>query len=78
METVLQVAVILVSIVLVGVLLLQTKGTGLGAVLGGSDSGIFRTRRGLEKILFRFTIVWASLFVVLALISARLIAGPPG
>lgn len=78
METILQVAVILVSVVLVAALLLQTKGTGLGAVLGGSDSGIFRTRRGLEKIIFRFTIVWASLFVVLALISARLIAGRPG
>lgn len=77
METAIQILVVLVSVVLVGVLLLQTKGSGLGAVLG-SDSGIFRTRRGLEKILFRFTIVWASLFVLLALISARLIAARPG
>ncbi len=60
---------ILISIVLVIVILLQVRETGTG--LFGSAQASFRTRRGLEKTFFQFTIVLAFSFLVLSIISAR-------
>ncbi len=63
---------ILVSTVSMAVsILLQQRGSGLGAAFGG-DSGIYRSRRGVEKVLFQFTIVAAIVFglsVILAILS---------
>ena len=42
--------------------LLQSRGAGLGATFGG-DSSVYRSRRGIEKRLFQFTVVLAVLFV---------------
>jgi preprotein translocase subunit SecG len=64
------IALIIVSVVLILVLLLQVRGGGLGGIFGQADS-TFRTRRGLEKTLFQFTIVLVVVFVVLAILSAR-------
>jgi preprotein translocase subunit SecG len=66
--TTLNIAQILVSIALSIVLLLQAKGSGFGAGLGGSTS-MFRTRRGIEKTLFQLTIVLVVLFVIISLFS---------
>lgn len=66
--TMLNIAQILVSVALAVVLLLQAKGSGFGAGLGGSTS-MFRTRRGIEKTLFQLTIVLAGLFIIISLIS---------
>jgi preprotein translocase subunit SecG len=66
--TTLNIAQILVSIALSIVLLLQAKGSGFGAGLGGSTS-MFRTRRGIEKTLFQLTIVLVVLFIVISLVS---------
>jgi len=72
METVIQTAVIIISVALVFVILIQTRGSGgLGGIFGGAESSGFRTRRGVEHILFRFTIVLAVIFVAVAAISAR-------
>ncbi len=59
---------ILVSIVLVAVIVLQSKGTGLGAAFGGTTS--YHTKRGMEKSLFATTIILSIAFVVLAMINA--------
>lgn len=66
MKSILNIAQIAVSAVLVAAILMQSRGTGLGATFGG-DGNVFRTKRGLEKILFRSTIVFAVLFFGLAL-----------
>ncbi|OIO52492.1 preprotein translocase subunit SecG [Candidatus Uhrbacteria bacterium CG_4_10_14_0_8_um_filter_58_22] len=66
MKLALNIAQIVVSVILVTGILLQARGTGLGATFGG-DGNVYRTKRGLEKILFRSTIVFASLFFALAL-----------
>lgn len=66
--TTLNIAQILVSVALSAVLLLQAKGSGFGAGLGGSTS-MFRTRRGIEKTLFQLTIVLVIVFVVISLLS---------
>lgn len=57
----LQIGIVALAVLLVAAILLQARGTGLGAVFGG-EGNIYRTKRGLEKILFRFTIVAAVLF----------------
>lgn len=59
---------IVVSVLLIGAILLQQKGTGLSATFGGGDGNVYRTRRGLERIIFIVTIV----LIVLLLGSAIL------
>jgi preprotein translocase subunit SecG len=59
----------IISIALIVLILLQTKGSGLGGLFGGSDSSIYRTRRGLEKTLFNLTIALAVAFFVVAIIN---------
>ncbi len=70
-DTALNVAQILISALLVAVLLLQAKGSGFGAALGGSTSSTFRTRRGVEKTLFQLTIVLIVIFVLISFFSVR-------
>lgn len=70
MQTYFFVAQIIVAVVLIVVLLLQVRGGGLGGIFGQADT-TFRTRRGLEKTLFQFTIVLVLVFIVLAILSAR-------
>ncbi|GMR19279.1 MAG: hypothetical protein BMS9Abin34_411 [Patescibacteria group bacterium] len=60
---------ILISLLLVLLILLQGGGAGLSSAFGGGGGETFRTRRGMEKILFYSTIVTTVLFV-LALMSA--------
>ena len=69
MERALQIVSIIVSIVLIVLILLQVKGAGLGDLLGGSEGGVTRTRRGLEKTLFQITIGLAIGFMAVAILS---------
>jgi preprotein translocase subunit SecG len=57
----------LVAVALVAVILLQVHGGGLGGIFGQPDA-VYRTRRGIEKTLFRLTIILAAVFVALALV----------
>lgn len=70
MNTALNLVMIIVSVILILVILLQTKGSSFSGAFGGDTSSIYRTRRGLEKTLFQFTIGIGIAFVVLALISS--------
>jgi preprotein translocase subunit SecG len=62
------IAEIIISIVLILVLLIQTRGAGFGGTFN-SDSSVFRTRRGIEKTLFQLTIALAVVFVVISILS---------
>lgn len=55
------------AVLLIIVILLQQKGSGLGAAFGGS-SNIYSTKRGLDKILFRSTIVISIVFFGISLV----------
>ena len=60
-QLILSIALIIFSVLLSITVLLQQRGSGLGMAFGG-DSNVFRTKRGLEKALFYFTIALAVLF----------------
>lgn len=62
---------ILLSILLVTAILLQQRGSGLGATFGGEGT-VFRTKRGVEKGLFYATIVIAVLFFATAILNVAL------
>ena len=58
---------IILAIVLVALVLMQTKGSDLGGFMGGGggdSGGTFRTRRGVEATMHRFTIIMSILFFV--------------
>ena len=57
-----------VSILLIVTILVQVRGQGGG--LFGSAEASFRTRRGIDLALFRFTIGLIALFIGLSIISA--------
>jgi protein translocase SecG subunit len=67
MNTVLLVAQIILSILITGAILLQAQGSGLGSTWGGGGE-TYHTRRGLEKVIFIFTIIAVGLFIVLSIV----------
>ena len=75
MSTSLSIAQIIICIALCTAILLQSKGTGLGSVFGGSGS-VFQTRRGAEKGLFQLTIVLAVVFGLMSIATAALAPSP--
>ena len=67
-ELVLFLALVLSAVGLVAAILMQSRGSGLGATFGGGDASTFRTRRGVEQRLYQFTIILAVIFVSVAMI----------
>ena len=70
MEELLQVAQLVVSVAVAASILLQARGTGLSGTFGG-ESTAYRSRRGLERTLFRLTVVFIAFYVIISLVSAR-------
>ena len=70
LDSVLNVAQIIVSIVLVVVILLQAPEGGLSPAFGGGGGEMYRSRRNVEKFLLGATIVLA---IILALLSIALL-----
>ena len=69
METALYIAQIITASVLILIVLTQNRSGGLGSAFGGDSSSVYRTRRGIEKTLFNFTIGAAVAFLVLSIVS---------
>lgn len=63
-----QILTALITIVLV---VIQSKGTGIGSTFGG-DMGFYGTKRGAEKMLFVLTIILATTFVISSLAAVLL------
>lgn len=62
---------IVASILLVVSVLLQNRAEGLGKMFGGGGE-VFRTKRGLEKFLYYFTIALIAIVVILSLTLLKL------
>ncbi|HEV2006072.1 MAG TPA: preprotein translocase subunit SecG [Candidatus Limnocylindrales bacterium] len=67
---------LIVAIALTFSILLQSRGSGLGGTFGG-DSAVYRSRRGIERRLWQFTIVLIVLFSLFSLSSFLLSPSNP-
>jgi protein translocase SecG subunit len=54
---------IVLSVLIIILILLQERSSGMSGLLGGDSSGYFQARRGMEKIIFYSTIVLCVIFV---------------
>ena len=73
LQNALNIVTILISATLVTIIILQSKGSGFGGIFGGRDAlNPMRTRRGLEKTLFVFTVGLTVVFLLISLISSLL------
>ncbi|MBU1031619.1 preprotein translocase subunit SecG [Patescibacteria group bacterium] len=59
---------ITLAILLILIIIIQQKGSGLGSSFGG-NMGFYRTKRGAEKLLFYATIVLSVAFIISALVG---------
>ncbi|TAK00170.1 MAG: preprotein translocase subunit SecG [Chloroflexota bacterium] len=59
---------LIVSVALCLAILLQARGAGLSGAFGG-DSAVYRSRRGIERRLWQFTIILIALFVLFSMAS---------
>jgi preprotein translocase subunit SecG len=69
-EAALNIITILVSILLIMMIMIQTKGSSFGTGFGGDGGSMYTTRRGFERTLFNATIGVAIFFVFLAIVSS--------
>jgi len=71
MSLYLNIALMVIAVALILAILFQVKGGGLGGIFGQADT-VYRTRRGVEKTLFNFTIVLAALFIIVSIVTLKL------
>ena len=72
MENYLNIALIIISVLLIVSVIMQSKGAGLGGLTGADSGSVFTARRGVERTLFRLTIVLSVVFFVLVLVLVYL------
>ena len=68
MNPILAVGQIIVSVFHIIAVLMQARGVGLSSAFGG-DSSVYRSRRGIERQLMRFTVLLVVLFVLFSLVG---------
>jgi len=71
MQTYLSIAQIVLSVALILAILLQVHGGGLGGIFGQANT-VFRTKRGVERTLFKLTIVLVVLFIAISIVMLRI------
>jgi preprotein translocase subunit SecG len=69
MEVYLNIAQIITSVALVAVILLQVRSGGLGGVFGGTESSVYKTRRGVERTLFNITVGLSIAFFIITILN---------
>ena len=65
-----QAAQVVLAVIVIVVVLLQVRNAGVSA-LGGSDSSFFASRRGIDRVLFNFTIGISILFFFVSVLAVR-------
>ncbi len=68
MKEVITVIQIIIALSLMAAILVQARGTGLGSTWGGGGE-FYRSKRGMERIIFIATIVLAAAFLLISIIS---------
>ena len=67
MVTYINIALIIISVLLILSVILQSKGAGLGGLTGADTGSIFTARRGIERTLFWVTIILSVIFFALVI-----------
>ena len=75
MQVYLNIAQIIVSTALIVIIIFQARSSSAGSMFGGSDTSVFRTRRGVEKTIYNATIALSVLFFALALLNVLAAGG---
>jgi preprotein translocase subunit SecG len=70
----LNIALIIISVLLIFSVIIQSKGAGLGGLTGADTGSIFTARRGVERTLFWVTIILSVVFFALV-ITLLILAG---
>lgn len=65
----LNIAQIIISIALIAIILFQVRSGGMGNVFGGSETAVYKTRRGIERTLFHVTIGLSVAFFVITILN---------
>ena len=68
MKNIFLIANIILSMLIVIFILIQGKGAGLGSAWGGGGE-LFQTRRGIEKLTLRLTVILIAIFFTLSIIN---------
>jgi preprotein translocase subunit SecG len=71
MQTYFNIAQIILSVALILAILFQVRSGGLGGIFGQPDT-VYRTKRGVERTLFQFTIVLVVLFIIVSILAVRI------
>lgn len=71
MKDALRIAELILAISLIGLILMQSRGTSLGSVFG-QEGSVFHTRRGAERVLFNVSIGVAVVFFIISVFLARI------
>ena len=71
MKDTLLVTQVIVSTLLIIVILLQAKGSGLSTVFGG-EGGFYRSKRGVEKLFVYLTIALTIIFLILSILQVAI------
>ena len=74
MVTYLNIALIIISVLLILSVILQSKGAGLGGLSGADTGAVYTARRGVERTLFRLTIILSVIFFVVVLTLVFLVS----
>lgn len=69
LKSALPIVQITLSVLVIVLILIQSKGSGLSGVFGG-DGNVYRTKRGAERVIFLATIVITILFFGVAFLNA--------
>ena len=69
MQNYINIALIIISVLLIVSVIMQSKGAGLGGLTGADTGSVFTARRGVERTLFRLTIVLSAMFFILVIVQ---------
>jgi preprotein translocase subunit SecG len=70
MRLYLNIAQIIVSVALIGIILLQVRsGSSVGGLFGGGEMSVYKTRRGVERTIFNITVGLSIAFFIITLIN---------
>jgi preprotein translocase subunit SecG len=69
----LRVIQIILSVAVILFILLQARSAGLGSIFGGTSAGsVFKTRRGVERLIFNLTVAFVVLFALVSVVMMLL------